>query len=281
MPYQQVIQAGQLGSQFAAHARQHARRVATSATEPYAHWLNPGQEFLDLYQHQMALGEKLEQLEAELFAIDHAHVDELERDRQVRLQREQWVSEVRESLLKLKSILDSSVGERTSWEIFKEDPRLPRGAKSLRHIGQRVFDTLSDPGFTLVSSQPGVLVNAKLVAESLGGPLGELGSTLKRLAESESETKHTQSEKDVALNKLLEFDGQVARYFEALYDLAGHKLLASRLRRSSHVRRLADGGTAIGEGPGIPGDPAPDAAPEPAATAAADEVGDGDEETAS
>ena len=33
MPHRQVIQAGKLGAQFAAHSRQHARRVATSATD--------------------------------------------------------------------------------------------------------------------------------------------------------------------------------------------------------------------------------------------------------
>ena len=269
MPYQQVIQAGQLGARFAAHARRHARRVATSATEPFLDQRDPGREFLDLYQYQIALGGKLEELEAELVGADYRHAGELELDRQVRLQREQWVSEVRESLLKLKAILDSSVGERTSWETFKGDPRLPRGARALRHLGQRVYDTMTDPGFTLESSQPGVLVNARMVADSVGAPLGQLGATLKLLDESESETQHTQSEKDVALAKLLKFDGQVARFFEALYDIAGHELLAGRLRRSSHARPAPDG-----DDPGTPGDanPAEDAAPAPA-------IGGGDVET--
>ncbi len=239
MPHRQVIQAGKLGARFAAHSRRHARRVATSATEPYRDYLQPGQEFLDLYHYQIALGERLEFLEEVLIDIDDRHLGELESDRLARVQRETLIHQLRDVLLKLKATLDSNVGPGKSREIFQEDPRLPREAKGLRQMAQRVFNTLSDPDFRLESSQPGVLIHPQMVADSFAAPLRELGATLKRLNDSESETSHTQSKKDKALKKLLQYDGQVARFFEAFYDLAGHDLLANRLRRSSHVRPVA------------------------------------------
>ncbi len=239
MPHRQVIQAGKLGAQFAAHSRRHARRVATSATEPFRDYLEPGQEFLDLYQYQIALGEKLEWLEEVLIAIDNRHFGELESDRQARLQREQLIHQLRDVLLKLKATLDSNVGPGKSREIFKEDPRLPREPKGLRQMAQRVFETLSDPELRLESALPGVHINPQMVADNLAAPVRELGAALKRLHDSESETHHTQSQKDKALDRLLEFDGQVARFFEAFYVLAGHDLLANRLRQSSHVRPAA------------------------------------------
>ena len=62
MPYRQVIRAKKFGGQFAAHTRQHAARVARSATEPFRDRLAPGRKYLDLEEYQVAVGDELDRL---------------------------------------------------------------------------------------------------------------------------------------------------------------------------------------------------------------------------
>ncbi len=241
MPYKQVIRAKKLGGQFAGHSRQHARRVATSATEPFRDRLSPDREFLDLYEYQIALGDELELRHTRLIAIVDRHDRQLERDRQLREQRDGWMADLREDLLQLKDTFDGHYGRGSARAVFQEDPpRIPDEAEAVHQLGKRVFDTLIDPGFDLEPTQQGVVVNPKLLARSFEEPLTGLGATLRVLHDSESVTRHTQSLKDTALERAEEFDGKVARFYEAFYDLAGHELLANRLRRSSHARRQAE-----------------------------------------
>ncbi len=263
MPYREVIRAEKLGGRVAGHARQHSRRVAKSATDPFRDRLPPDREFLDLYEYQVAVGEELDQMRRELIAIDDQHAREQEADRQVRDQRDDWVAGLRAALLKLKDTLEGSYGPGTSRMVFKEDPpRLPDDPVALHQVGHRVFDAMTDPQFELLPAQPGVAVNPRVLAEGFEPPLRGLGETLERLHDSESETRHTQSQKDVLLQRLATYSGKAARLFEALADLAGHEGLASRLRRSRHARR--------GDGDGEAG-PAPASTDLPAASPAAAE----------
>ena len=237
MPYRQVIRAKKLGGQVAGHARRHARRVAASATAPFRDRLSPEREFLDLYEYQVAVGERLDRMREELIAIDDRHAGQLELDRQLRDQREAWYSELRAALLRLKDILDGSFGPGASRAVFQEDPpNMPDDPVALHQLGQRISDTLTDPGFDLEPAQQGVTVDPVALAGGFAVPLDGLGTTLKRLHDSESETRHTQSRKDEQLERLRGYSGKVVRFYEAFYDLAGHERLANRLRRSSHVR---------------------------------------------
>ncbi len=244
MPYREVIRAEKLGGQFAGHSRQHARRVATAACEPFQDQLRPDQEFLDLYEYQVAVGQELHEMRGELIAIDDRHARERERNRQLREQRDTWVAEMREALINLKETLEGSYGPGTSRRIFQEAPRLPDDPVALFQVGQRAFDTLTDPGFELQPMQPGVAINPRVLAEGFEDPLRGLGELLDRLHDSRSAIRHTQSEKDALLERVEVYSGKVARFYESLYDLAGYDRLAGRLRQSSHVRGGDDDGEA-------------------------------------
>ncbi len=238
MPYREVIRAEKLGGEVAGHPRQHARRVATSATEPFRHRMPPDQEFADLHQYQVFVGEQLDQMRRELIAIDDHHAGEQELDRQLRDQREAWVAEMREAMLNLKDTLDGSYGPGTSRRVFKEDPpRLPDDPVALFQFSQRAFEALTSPGFDLQPRQPGVAINPRVLAEGFERPLRGLREALERLHESRSETRYTQSEKDALLELVEVYKGKVVRFYEALYDLAGHERLAKRLRQSRHLKR--------------------------------------------
>ena len=255
MPYRQVIRAKKLGGQIAGHARQHAQRVATSATALFPDLLRPGQQYLDLHQFQVAVGQQLEKLHGELIEIDNRHAHQLEVARQLREERGDLDGQVRTAMLKLKRTAEGSFGAGASRIIFEEDPpRLPNDSTALHQVAERAFEILTDPEFPLDSDQPGVVVNPAVVAEGFAGPLERLGTALTALHDAESAIRGTQSQKDRQLEKLETFNGNVARFYETLYVLAGEDLLASRLRRSSHLR---------------PGDDEPDSGPAPAADAEA------------
>lgn len=98
-------------------------------------------------------------------------------------------------------------------------------------------------------------LNPRVLAEGLEQPLRDLERALTWLHESESESKHTQSPKDAILELAEAFAGEVARFYEALYDVAGHERLARRLRNSTHVRPDGDDGPGPGPVPAAIGDP--------------------------
>ncbi len=267
MPYRQVIRAKKFGGQFAAHTRQHAERVARSATEPFRDRLPPGRKHLDLEEYQVAVGDELDRLDAELTAIDDRHAAQLVRNRQLRERRDRLTTEVRETLIQIKDGAEGHYGPGSARTLFQEDPpRIPSDPVAVLQLGDRVHDALNDPGFDLQPTQPGVQVNPKVLATSLEGPLFELGATLRELHDSESLTRHTQSEKDAKLAEAEAFEGNVARFLEAFYVLAGHKRLASRLRRSSHLR------AALGAGPEEPAEDGRET--EAAAETATEETGE-------
>ncbi len=277
MPYRQVIRAKKLGGQMAGHARQHGRQVAASATALFPNLLQPGQVYLDLHQFQMAVGQELEQLHAELIEIDNRHAHHLEVARQLRQQRGEWDAMVRTALVKVKGTAEGAFGPGASRVIFEEDPpRLPNDSTALHQMAERAFEILTAPEFPLDSEQPGVVVNPAVLAEGFAAPLAGLGTTLKSLHDAESAIRGTQSNKDEQLLKLEAFNGDVARFYEALYVLAGEQRLARRLRRSSHVQPTS----------GEPGDGEPGSGPAPVADAevAADDLevffpADAEEET--
>ena len=103
-----------------------------------------------------------------------------------------------------------------------------------------------------------MVVHPAVLAEGFAGPLQGLGATLVELDDAESATRQTQSEKDKHLEELAIYIVAVARFYEALYVLAGHKRLASRLRRSSHLRPGED---EPDPGPELAGEPAGDGEP--------------------
>lgn len=256
MPYREVTRTGKLGGRLAAHARQHARRVAESATAPFRDRLPPDREFLDLYEFQIAISDELDRRRDELLAIDDRHARQLERDRQLREQRDSWMVQVRAALIKIKDTAEGGYGPGASRKIFNEDPPvLPDDPAALHQVGQRVFDSLTDPEFALEPTQDGVAVNPRTLAEGFRIPLEGLGDSLEQLHVSESETRHTQSLKDAALEEYNTYTGNAARYLEAYFVLAGHKRLAKRLRQSSHGRAARDEPSS---GPAPAAEPAPE-----------------------
>ena len=279
MPYLRETRARKASGQLAGHARQHAHRVAMSATDRYRHLLSPDREVLDLREFQRYLGEELARMELEISEHEDRHADQLQRDRDLRDVRDLKWREVVDGLLQLKKTVEGYAGPGANQKIFKENPILPDDPVALYALTRRVHNTLTAPGFALEGLQQGVVVSPRVLVKNFEGPMIALGEAIDELRDSESLTRHTQSLKDAALERIERFVGQVARFFEAFYHLSGHDRLAGRLRRSSHIRALAsadDGSEPESDGADpaneSEGDPAADPAPDPGAVNALPEV---------
>jgi hypothetical protein len=236
MPYREVIRAKKFGGRLAGHARQHAHRVATSAAAPFRDRLPPDREFPDIHEYQLWVGEEADRMRDQVIVIDDRHAEQRQRAHKLREQRDEWVRKLRPKLVTVKNTAEGSYGPGASREIFQEDPQLPADPVALHQLAQRAYQTLTDPEFALVSVQPGVMVNPAVLAESFAEPLNGLEAVLTQLDDTESEIKHTQSEKDEHLEELETYNRNVVRFYEAFFVLAGHPRLAKRLRPSSHVR---------------------------------------------
>ncbi len=237
MPYRTVTNARKLASRLAGHSRKHGERVADSATRPYHRLIPDGRRYLDLYEYQIALGETVDEMRQELAAIDDRHARELQSVRNLRELRDAAVADLRESLFQLKQTLEGYFGPGGSHKIFDESPAVPNDPEMLHQLAERIHHNLTNPEFPMPEpTQDGVVVSPRVLASSFEDPRIRLGQFLVWLHDSESESKHTQSSKDAAVEQLEKLNGKVARFFESFYDVAGHERLASRLRRSSRRR---------------------------------------------
>ena len=237
MPFRTVTNANKLAEKLAGHSRRHSERVALSATAPYSDRLPEGLRFLDLFEYQTLLGETLAEMRTELVAIDDRHAHELQIVANLREQRDRTVSNLRELLFQLRQTLDGYFGAGKSALFFDEAPVIPKDPVALHQLAERIHENLIDPDFPLPEAQQeGVMVSPRVMASGFEDAMTRLGQLLVWLRDSESESKHTQSLKDAAIERLEKFNGKVGRFFEALYDIAGHERLSSRLRISRHRR---------------------------------------------
>ncbi len=263
MPRRKVTQLNKQFELLIGHSWEQAERIAEGATEEIRIFLPEGQTVADLLTHQLGLAERLAQERDRLTAIDDEHMKQLAIDTGWRKERDAAAAELRERALQLRDSLDGLFGAGGSFEVFQETPIIPIDPVALYQLIGRVRSNLGDEDFPLPKSlQTGFKLDRNGSVSDLEEPYQRLGEALRRLAASESNSKHSQSVKDAVIDEADVFVGRVFRYYEALYDLAGYYRLSDRLRRSSH-RSVASRLT-VGEGEPETGDPTGDATGDPA-----------------
>ncbi len=241
MPKKAVTRLRKSCGQLAGHSRQQAARIAQAATDKVRLLLPEGHEVVNLEQYQQCLGQQLEAIRARLTARDNLHVHELQVDRNLRSLRDDAAKELRERLIQLRITLDGIFGPGGSNRIFEDAPGIPEDPDALLQLTGHVHSNLINPEFALPQlQQAGVIFDREAAASGLEGPYLRLEDALHGLEGTESDSKYSQSEKDLEVAEASRFVGKVARFYEALYALVGHDGLASRVRRSSHRRRSAN-----------------------------------------
>ncbi len=267
MPRKKVTRLRKQCALLAGHSWTQAERVAEAATDEVRRWLPDDQEVVDVLHLQLCLGERLEEQRELLTEIDNRHMHELQVDRNLRLERDALTAGVRERMIQLRNSCDGLFGAGGGAKIFEEAPVVPVDPVALHQLTGHVIANLDDDDFPMPKPlQRGFKLDRKEVVLDLKEPWKRLGTVLKRLAETESGSKFSQARKDSQVGEVEIFIGKVFRFYEALYDLAGFRGLAERVRRSSHRAALAaaEDEEAEGEEPAADPDDVEDAAePEP------------------
>lgn len=258
MPRRRVTRLRKLCDLLAGHSAEQSQRVAEAAIELVRPWLPEGQEVVDLFQFQLAVGKRLDSLRSSLTAIDNRHIHELQNDRNLREERDAATAELRQDMIQLKDGLNGLFGAGGANKIFEEAAVIPPDPVALHQLTGHVRDNLGNADFPMPKPlKKGFNLDREEAVSDLDGPYRRLGDVLRRLQVSASASKFTQSRKDDDVAETGVFANKVARFLEAFYDLVGLDGLSDRVRRSSRRAASDDsgGGEAAAGGEGEPAEP--------------------------
>ncbi len=264
MPRIKVTRLRKFCGLLAGHSWRQAERVAQAAVELVRKWLPPGQDQLTLLDFQLYLAEALEENRNRLTAADNMHLHELQVDRELCQERTTATALVREQVLQLRDSLDGLFGPGGGAKVFEDPAPIPTDPVALAQFTGHLLANLANEDFPLPTPlQKAFTLDRKQAVADLEGPYRCLVSVLRKLENTESDSKYSQTHKDGRVSSAETLAFKVARFYEAFYALVGLDGLARRVRRSSHR-------TANGDEPEIPdaaGDDGEGEAPEAAAEA--------------
>ncbi len=268
MPRIKVTRLRKFCGRLAGHAMRRAQRVTAAAIELVASCLADGQEDVSLKEFMICLALLLEQHRDGLTSADNRHQHKLTVDHGLRLEREALTVQVREGTLQLRDSLDGLYGASGTLKILEDGPAVPTDPMALHQFVGHGLDNLDDDEFPMPAPlQEGITLDRKQVAGNLRQPWRRLGTVLKRLEGTESDSKYSQSRKDVRVGDTDVFALKVARFLEAFYALVGLDEMARRVRLSTH---RATGGADTPENDGLGDEPeTSDAEPSEAQAASA------------
>jgi hypothetical protein len=235
MPNLNVVHLGKLCRRLASHAMVYAERIARAATEPFSDRLPAGRPFVDLCEYQLFLGENLKALYAEVVELDDLCAHQRSVCRQLRERRDHLTRVLREHFLSVTRALTGSYCGDAMRLLSKQFSPAPANPRELLSMVERFCALLADPELELPPPQPGVEVDLEEVARSFESPARLLGENLTELLENEAVARLTQSQRSAALERLRSLAGKVARFYEALADVADETRIAGRLSRSQHT----------------------------------------------
>ncbi len=241
MPRRKVTRLRKFCGLLAGHSWQQAERVTHAAIELIRPFLSPGQEEVTLLEFQLHLAELMEKRRDVLTQADNQHLHELQIDRNLRQERARKTAKVREGMLQLRDSLDGLYGPGGGAKIFEDAPSIPKDPVALAQFTGHVLDNLGNDDFPMPAPlQKGITLDRQQVVRDLEGPHRELEDVLKKLENTESDSKFSQTRKDeeVADTEVVAF--KVVRFYEAFCDLVGLDALSDRIRQSSHRARGAD-----------------------------------------
>ncbi len=248
-PYRMITLSEREILRIAGNAGANADLMAQDLTERWREQLPDGQVVVDLQQAQMCVRHDLHELRRQIVEIEREHLKELAADVSARLERDENRPLLRERLIGIQGLFESAYGGGSSDKVFGPGILvIPIDPLPLRRLGFIAHDSLTSPDLVLGDPRmPGVRIEPVELAESFKGPLDRLDSVLVELGETLPVSNQSLERKMRKLTELQLQAGIAARFLEALYYLAGHDVIAERVRLSSHrTRRLAAGGEAAG-----------------------------------
>jgi hypothetical protein len=185
-------------------------------------------------------------------AAEKGHLAELRKLDQIREVRDQEEEELYRKVLTVRTTVESAAGKGKSAQLVGLDARLSKvDSLTLRRYARSALEILEDPGFVSPDGAvDGAGINPRESAADIRPVLERFESTLESLERQQRRAEESQRLKDEAVARLRLVAVNGAKILEGLYNLAGEKFHAERLRRKR--------GRAPASSPEEPGEPAPE-----------------------
>ena len=193
--------------------------------------LHEGEQVPDLVFFQKLLGRRLSRLRTQLTEVDNTHRAEIRDDRKLRESRNVAAEELRQSISRIRKIVDGAYGAGTCARYLDVDGRIPKDPVVLHRVAE-VFvkelrsGNLEEAGTTL----PGVNLDVNAWADHLEGPTLRLGEILGQLTQERPETRDRQTVKAAAMTDYDNAYLATARIVENLFRYAGMIDRAEKIR---------------------------------------------------
>ncbi len=254
-----------LGRRVAAAGADRARnlRVVQGVIELCSDVVPPGTTSLTLEQAQYYLGQQILHDIGRLQRDDDENVGrqvELGEERQV---RDQAYTELYGLTLAAVRIAELAHGPGSRKKLLGSEGEVPTDPVRLYQTARRCQQWLVESRFELAEGRLEFLqLDPQGMARSMEDPLQRLGTSLEALPEEEKHAVDTLAAKIRRKQRLDQLVGRGARFFEALYDLAGMELESDRIRQTSHLASRPPGSglpaEPVAEGSGLPETPTPE-----------------------
>ncbi len=235
MPERMVTQLEADCESLAAAAAEHNPLVSERMTELWRSNIPKGQKVINILQLQSCLADDLIHRRDRLVDASHSALSDRTANRAQLQVRDNSVEELREKLFQARSTFEGVYGAGSSFKIFEEAPVIPNQPRPLRHLARRVVDNLTSPDFELPPvREDGVTLDPVQLAKGIEAPLRKMEEAMAVLESRRRAYDQSLQQKGSSMTVTRAMVGRIARFLEALYDLAGYEVLSDRVRPSSH-----------------------------------------------
>lgn len=273
MPTKALIDRQRIGRAILHAARTHAREVGERLNEALQVTVAEGETLADFVtlHHQLAryLEMRLEALEA----ADHAHLQELDDDREPRLRREEATDALYTKLIEVREVLRGHFGAELAAALAGIDGSTPQNPLALHSQAVSALERLRDPEPDLPPQRfASIQLDRNALADELQPFVDELGAKLEDVKREARERESTKGLRDQAIEAFDVAVGGVARILIGCDELAEFPHFAEKVRLTLPRRggqapeedeERPDGPSGSEETPPPEPGPAPDEAPPP------------------
>jgi hypothetical protein len=230
----------------------HAERVAASLEEALAELLEEGETVPDVRTLLRILQRRLATSVDDLVAAGDLHLEELDNDVELRQRRDQLTVRLGATVSRFRSALDGLYGPGRARQIAGLIGRTEQEPVALLAQTKRILDRFGNPEVQLDPPDFGVQVDPAAVAARFQPDYQELRDIVTELSRENRKSDDTFVAKSEAMTRYDEHFRWIAGALESLYHLAGHHVLAARVKPSTRRpgRTEEDVVTEGSDGPG-------------------------------
>lgn len=264
MPTKGLIDRQRIGRDILHAARSHAREVGERLNVDLQVAVAEGETLADFVTLQRQLARYLELRLQALEAADHAHLQELDDDREPRLRREEATAALYSKLIEVRELLRGFYGAELAGALVGIDGATPQDPLTLHSQAVSGLERLRDPDPDLPPQRiTSVALDRNALADEVQPFVDELGAILEDVKREARERESTKRQRDQAIEEFDAAVGGIGRILIGHDELAGFPDFAQKVRLTLPRRSGAESeeDEELPEGPSGPDGPGELAAP--------------------